>query len=281
MNPYYDFVDFLKPKPFNTEGYLTGKLQLKIKTLVPLFIGSGIEYYNDDNELYKCFIHCNNKPVIPGSTIKGVLRTISQGVSYSCVEVDKSITEDLPFINKNCRCIVCKTYGKMGLKGMVNFGDFLLETGEKDFIKIPIQMSPDITKREVYYKNNKLIGIKFYRHGDYRIANLDKEKAILLEVVMENATFKGEIIFHNLNKTQLELLCYSLGLDKSITPKIGGNKSGYFGSCSFEVIKSVIGKNEFDTNDYAKRYGEDSNDIKANKLKLSEILDYKNKVMEL
>mgnify|MGYP001019725098 CR=1 FL=1 len=278
MSESYDFVDFLgQVKPFNEAGNLSGKLHLYIKPLTPIFIGAGYED-RDGDLLYKCFQRYNDMPVIPGSTLKGVLRTISEAVSYSCVEVSRDIERDLPFRNRSdCNCIVCKTYGRMGQKGCVNFGDFILKEGTTEKIKIPVLLGPHVENREVYYKNGKLRGIKFYRHGDYRKV---ENTRIPVEAVMPGSVFEGEIIFYKVHKKQLMLLCYSLGLDGSFQLKIGGNKSGFFGSCEVEVKESYYANGlQFDTVKFARSYGENDINIQKNKHRLSDILDYKSSIV--
>lgn len=278
MSESYDFVDFLgNIKPFNEKGSLSGKLHLNIKTLTPIFINSGYEDHDGDL-LYRCFQKYCGKPVIPGSTLKGVLRTISQAVSYSCVDVSRNIERDLPFRNNyDCSCIVCKTYGKMGEKGCVSFGDFPLKEGATEILKTPVLMSPHVEKREIYYMNGKLRGIKFYRHGDYRKV---ENARIPVEAVMPGSVFEGEITFQDMHEKQLMLLCYSLGLDGSFALKIGGNKPGYFGSCEVQVIEAYFrDSTQFNSVEYAKKYGKSDAHIKANMDKLSQILDYRDSIV--
>ncbi|HHW00804.1 MAG TPA: hypothetical protein GXX36_14800 [Clostridiaceae bacterium] len=278
MSIFYDFVEFLGPaKSFNEQGNLSGKMVLNIKTLTPLFIASGYED-RDGKVLFRCFERFGSTPVIPGSSLKGVLRTISQAVSYSCVEVDRKIKKDLPFQYFDCSCIVCSTFGKMGKKAKVRVEDQKLVQGQMEIIRIPIQMGPNVNIRQIYYKNGKLKGIKFYRHGDYRI--IEKAK-IPVEAVKEGAIFEGELFFEDLHQKQLELLCYSLGLDNSFQLKIGNNKSGFFGSCKVEVKKAMLNGSVFRPEEYAKNYGKGDRKIENNKNKLSEILDFRNMVKSL
>lgn len=277
MSIFYDFVDFLKPSSFNENGELRGKVSLRLKTLTPLFIGSGSEDRAGEI-LYKSFQRYCNRLVIPGSTLKGVLRTISQAVSYSCVEVSPAIRKDLPFPSEACNCIVCRTYGKMGLKGRISFGDLLLVSGQTEIIKIPLQMNPNIEKREVYYQDGKLRGIKFYRHGDYRLL---PGAEIPVEAAQPDSIFEGELIFQEISAAQLELLCYSLSLDGSFQLKIGGNKSGFFGSCIVEVKEAILDGKDFDPHTYACNYRNRDEKIAANQQKLTEILSYQNRVTEL
>ncbi|MCX7921555.1 MAG: RAMP superfamily CRISPR-associated protein [Clostridia bacterium] len=276
MSIYYDFVEFLKPESYtDKKGELSGKLSLEIKTLAPVFVGSGYEE-EENGLLYKAFQKYQGQFVIPGSSLKGVLRTISQAVSYSCVDVEKEIINDLPFqrCTKDNGCIVCRTYGKMDYKGSVSYRDFNLRHGQSQIIRIPMQMSPNIKKKDVYYKNGKLRGIKFYRHGDYRqIPNAE----VPVQAVMPGAVFGGEIVFQEIHREQLELLCYSLGLDGSFQLKVGANKSGFFGSCKIEVknaffIQKDLTRQAFDACEYARNYRNNDDIVKKNKQKLSEIL---------
>ncbi|RCX13508.1 CRISPR/Cas system CSM-associated protein Csm3 (group 7 of RAMP superfamily) [Anaerobacterium chartisolvens] len=275
MSQFYDFVEFLGPRSFNESGSLNGRIRLEITTQTPIFIGSGYEEI-EEGELWKCFQRYGGSPVIPGSTLKGVMRTISQCVSYSCASVDRK--RDLPFSTGMCNCIVCKTYGKMGLKGCVSFGEFVSQNAETGKVLIPIQMTPDISKREIYYKGDKLRGIKLYRHGDYRLL---ENAQVPVEAVMEGAVFKGELMFSGLHGRQLELLCYSLGLDGSFIPKIGGNKAGFFGSCEISAGYAYMNHNTFDPCEYAKKYGISDLQIAKNKQKVSEILGYGSRVKEI
>lgn len=279
MSIYYDFVDFLKPRRFESKRRdLSGKLLLHIKTLTPLHIGSGKEERRQ-NQLYKSFIRYKGEPVIPGSTVKGVLRTVSEAVSYSCVQVHKGLKEKLPFSIANCSCMVCETYGRQGLKGSIIFRDFLLRRGDMKIIKIPKLFKPQINKKEIYYnKDGHLRGIKFYKHGDYTII---KKAVIPVEAVKENALFDGEILFESIHQEQLELLCYALGLDKSFQLKIGGNKAGFFGSCQVEVKEAFLNGESFRPYEYACNYKKHDYDVVKNKKKLSEILSYNNRVTTL
>lgn len=269
----YDFVEFAgQIKPFKEKGYISGRINLNIHTLSPLYIGSGYED-SKDGMLYKTFLRYRGVPVIPGSTVKGVVRTISEAVSYSCIDVAKN-GEKLPFENKKkCDCIACKTFGRMGYKGRISFSDFILEKGDIEIIKVAKLMSPQIKKGSMYYKGDKYRGIKFYRHGDY---NALEAGEIPLETVLEKSVFKGQIIFHDVHEKQIELICYSLGLDESFYPMIGGNKPGYFGSCRFEIDTYEFSKEGIEPLISAKKYGVEDKVLEKNKSKLSEILSIRN-----
>lgn len=278
MNEYsnspvsYKFVPFPgRVDSFRKEGNLTGRIKLKITTLAPLFISSGYEDSTGD-QLFRSFEQLDNKPVIPGSSLKGAIRTISEAVSYSCVTVEQQNRHLLPFvIPQDCKCICCKTYGKMGWKSSVELGDFRLEQGDYEIIHIPRMMSPNPLMSSYLDKAGKFKGIKFYSSMDYKeVENAE----IPVQAVIPGAEFRGEVIFKELHNEQLELLCYALGLDNSFKPKIGANKPNGFGKCQITATYAEFrdGKQEFNPKDFALKYGISDEKITANKKLLSEIL---------
>jgi CRISPR-associated protein Csm3 len=88
--------------------------------------------------------------------------------------------------------------------------------------------------------------------------------------------FEGDIIFRDFHREQLELLCYSLGLDGSFSPKIGGNKPNGFGRVRISILRAEFrtheGKVEFDPMEYASDYAVNDEKIEANKKLISQIL---------
>ena len=119
----------------------SGKLKLKITTLVPLHIGSGRYHYENGIFQYS-FIRKNGQPVIPGSSFRGAVRSVLEAVSHSCVAIRGGINENLlgralpPQNNNSCTtyqdaCPACRLFGlakgKGSSKGLVEFTDFIAE----------------------------------------------------------------------------------------------------------------------------------------------------------
>jgi CRISPR/Cas system CMR subunit Cmr6 (Cas7 group RAMP superfamily) len=99
INPY-NFVRLPneKGKADKTEGQLSGSFDIEIKTKTPLFIANSsqpadnapmIFYTNstiDANSTDKCY-----EPVIPGSSIRGVVRSMHEALFKSCLsQIDDS-----------------------------------------------------------------------------------------------------------------------------------------------------------------------------------------------
>lgn len=263
MSKPYAFIPCLESrkldpyKYFKNEELVTGKMTLELTVIKPIFIADGTFIKPDSKgELVKKFISYKDEKVVPGSSLKGVVRSIAEIVSYSCH-------------NQNCNCISCLTFGKLGFKGRVCFGDFFFKEGQVKTIYIPQLMKPNKWFRDK---------AKFYYHGN---KNVLETGTVAVEAVMPEAKFVGDITFKDITKEQLELICYSLGLDKTFCLKIGYNKPGYFGSCKINSLKAKIGEDTFEPEVYAKAWGKnyskkEQEEIEHNKKLLRDILDYNN-----
>lgn len=267
MSKPYSFIPCLEVKELDLHKYfkdkelLTGKMTLELTVVKPIFIADGTFIKSDNkDELVRKFVSFKGEKVIPGSTLKGVVRSIAEIVSYSCQ-------------TQNCNCISCLTFGKLGFKGRACFEDFFLKDGQVQTMYIPQLMQP-----KKWFRDK----VKFYYHGD---KNVLETGTIAVETVMPEAKFVGNIYFKDISEEQLQLICFSLGLDKTFFLKIGYNKPGYFGSCKVDSIETIIEKDSdkysFDTEVYAKAWGKnyskkEQEDIENNKKLLRDILDYNN-----
>lgn len=133
----------------------SGKLNLKITVVTPLHIGGKQQDYDENGNVIKRQMRRNKKMIIPGSSLKGVIRSIAEAVSYSCaVKVpDLMLEKILPANNnqscfniKDGLCITCSIFGMMSksesYKGKVNFGEFVLENNKSIYKKIPLLETP-------------------------------------------------------------------------------------------------------------------------------------------
>lgn len=272
MSKPYSFIPFLPMKEYTETGSETGKINIKVETLTPIHISSG--HLEEENDLlYKQFIRLNNIPIIPGTSLKGCIRTIAEAVSYSCYLKSKGV-DHKKFsqykFDKNNNCIICNMFGAMGKRSKIRFGDlYINETDVKEklsILKIPQFHNPR-PDTPLYYQDGKYKGYKFYHHGDNKI--LEKGK-VAYEFIDKGATFEGSIWFENMTKFQVNLLCFSLGLNGSIQPKLGYAKPAYYGS-----IK--ITTDDAKWVEAAHQYQNASNqEIKKNIHRLKEILNYEN-----
>lgn len=116
---------------------LTGKITLELSALTPLHIGSG-SYRMIDGQLVQAFLRDGEIPVIPGSSLKGVVRSLAEACSRSClprppVKNNSRLENALPpgvrtRCNDKAACITCRLFGFVGrgksYRGRVVFGEF-------------------------------------------------------------------------------------------------------------------------------------------------------------
>lgn len=161
----YDFVPLLDKCARNTmtnqntiqRGMYSGKLNLSIKTLAPIHISQGVLGFNSDKtELGDLMIRRAGKIVIPGSSLKGLIRSIAEAVSYSCAPKSpapriQKLNDAYPGGNRGrCRdqelCITCSMFGTVeagfSYKSKLSFGEFKLPENSTEFLRIPDLQSP-------------------------------------------------------------------------------------------------------------------------------------------
>ena len=151
-------------KPHNRfdRDTFSGKLKIQLNAKTMLHIGDGqVEVLADDGGLLHKMMRRNGQVVIPGSSVKGMVRSIAEAVSHSCAVKlpDPKLQEmkcALPSSNKEqCQttdriCPACSIFGmafdKAGYRGKVVFGEF---TGEL----APKILEYEISAQEAPFKN--------------------------------------------------------------------------------------------------------------------------------
>ncbi len=276
MSKSYDFVPFLECKPYNSQDKnYDGVIPIKIRTLTPIHLSFGEYSIDKQNRIFKPFTRINDSLVIPGSSIKGVIRSIAEAISYSCYtpsgQLDRERLPDKRHPNRDSNCIICHMFGTMSHKSKVYFSDSYIREGTSQIIGLPASFPPRPTSLSYHDEEGKYKGHKFYKHG---ILGIQARGDILYEYVLEDSEFQGQVRFNGLTDEQVQLLCFSLGLSGDIQPKIGFGKGHYYGSISIESEGKWIDK--------AKEYKEIKNaDISGNIAKIIEILNFNNAVKSL
>ncbi len=219
-------------------GHLvTGTLQGVILARSPIHIASGqIELTGKQPPLMKAHFRCNGRLTIPGSSLKGAVRSIVEAISSppSCLRVTRARTAEQPPNVQACAekerlCVACRMFGAMGYLGQVRFHDAVLEAGEPIIIPTPSLFAPR-TREQLYVVGGKVVGRKFYRHGTLARGNVP------LEACAPGSRFHLRADFDNLSNAQLGLLLIALGQgEPTLHPKLGGAKPACCGSVEVNI----------------------------------------------
>jgi CRISPR/Cas system CSM-associated protein Csm3 (group 7 of RAMP superfamily) len=251
----YDFVPFPKRRPNREKGagqnklnpcLLSGTLELTLRTLTPVHVGLGYsDFIKAGNQEYLAALQAS-KPVreadavrrrylIPGSSIKGAVRSIVEAITRSCIRITQG--RHRPYIPQgyggcmsvNDLCIACRLFGAQDYQGHVSFEDAVAPKGSLVLLGTPLLWTPARGGRGLpprYLERDRAKGRKFYRHA--RPASGADPRAC----IKSGAELPLRIHFLNLSEAELGVLLTALGLhpDHPFPIKLGGGKPVGLGS---------------------------------------------------
>lgn len=234
---------------------LTGQLKL-IFTVVSeyLFVGSGSyecdpKHGNRRPDVWYTFYRLNGRICVPGTSIKGAIRAITEAISNSCVS-HKRPNENISSkshnhckydskksVSDNRLCPACRLFGTTGYRGRVYFTDFFPDR----------EITTEIVKIGELWEPKRFIPSKrrFYKHSIFKpIKDTFPEKNFrFVEAVWKEAKFNGSLIFENVTEAELGLIFHALGWElseegvkQSFYPKLGGAKPRCFGAVKFTPV---------------------------------------------
>ena len=216
----------------------TGQIQGTIEALSPIHIGSGIIDLGQDVELIKTAVRTSENVVIPGSSLKGAIRSVVEAISESCVcKVSGRIRRAVPRDFAECRqkerlCVACRMFGAMGFQGNVAVQDAPQIEGE-----IVTKLVPELYAPGRYQHGMRDIpGRKFYMHG--QVASGETP----VEACEVGSKFRFVVQIDNLRQAEWGLLFTALGHHPNhpFKIKIGGAKPVCFGSIDFQLERIQI-----------------------------------------
>ena len=111
------------------ERHITGQIHGTIEALSPIHIGSGVIDLGEDVELIKTAVRTNENVVLPGSSLKGAIRSAVEAISESCVcKVSRNTRYALSRDFMECRqrgrlCVACRMFGAMGFQSNIAIQD--------------------------------------------------------------------------------------------------------------------------------------------------------------
>lgn len=258
------FGDELAPKPFNfvpfagkterrsvpghdyvASDHYSGQLVYQLEALTPIFVGDGSYALGKDvgfpaEKVIRPFYRVKQVPTIPGSSLKGVARSITEAISPSCITATRVAPGRLPegvelaqSYRSGCKpthsCPACSIFGRMNQLGKARFGDAKLVGGRKlQTFRLAPLYAPQAFKSPPGYlgKKKKFKGLKFYHHSQPS----ESERQPPVEVIPKGRKVQGQVDFENLTAAEMGLLFFALGMDGSIALKLGGGKPLGLGS---------------------------------------------------
>lgn len=242
---------------------LSGKITLRLTVTTTTFVASGLTVLGSDLSsqtknipLVKTSIEQERHLVIPGSSLKGVIRATYEAITRSCLckvstsyrQGDKTVKINSPKGYQECKvtkegirkrevkvCPACQISGAIGWQGLVHLTDARCERIGFTTGFMPSLYSPN-PQRQEYYTENVIAGRKFYYHFTKVVD--EGERGIDVQQAGTDYTFATCLSFMNLTKEQLGTLLIVLGQDSNhrIALKVGGGKPIGMGTMTVDVL---------------------------------------------
>jgi CRISPR/Cas system CSM-associated protein Csm3 (group 7 of RAMP superfamily) len=218
------------------DGTVSGVLRGALVARTPIHVASGQLEMADDPHypLVKAHVRSIGRPVVPGSSLKGCIRSIVEAITPSCVRITRAKDRQLPDGLQGCShkeslCLACRMFGSLGYQGLVRFSDAVLTEGETEISAAPPLYMPRGRERR-YFRGGMVAGRKFYQHGEPAAGDVP------LEVCPEGSRLEFTLHFDNLRPAELGVLLLALGQgEPRLYPKLGGAKPACRGSAVVEV----------------------------------------------
>jgi CRISPR/Cas system CSM-associated protein Csm3 (group 7 of RAMP superfamily) len=217
--------------------HINGRLDGVLVARSPVHVASGLLEPRTDRQypLVKAQFRVNGQPAIPGTSLKGCIRSILEAISSSAVTATRAQIprEAQPSRANDNLDVAQRLFGAMGYQGQVRFSDVVAET---DMLKIEPTTQLFRPRREAlqaYYDGRQVKGRKFYMHGELAKGDLP------LETCPVGTRFVFRVDFANLTAGELGLLLIALGLgEPRFWPKLGGGKPACLGTV--EVVERTL-----------------------------------------
>jgi CRISPR/Cas system CSM-associated protein Csm3 (group 7 of RAMP superfamily) len=270
MNPY-DFVRFperVRRTSVQTHHALhghQGMIHCRLTAITPLFIPS-TQVGRGGQQFLTKRVHGRDIPIIPGSSLKGAIRSVAEAVSSSCIglsgelfdrnRVSATYQGKLPEELATCTnilrlCPACRLFGMVSNQGhflgKVSPSDATTEAGQfqvgSPIILRPL-MEPKPRHQAFYLPGGKVAGRKFYFHhaGLPKIttqATSFTKTIVPLEGLDAHAqprtVFEFDVHFTNLTEDEYTLLLFALVLTDTMRHKVGGGKPHGLGTVRIEA----------------------------------------------
>lgn len=233
----------------------SGWLDVQLLTLRPLQVATGITDFvrtsrGEQLMLTQCAIdridldnpdRLISTTVLPGSSLKGAVRSLVEALSGSCVLTVGRLTRAarpsrLTSCNKaSALCPACRLFGAQDYQGQVSLADAIVPPGSLAVIGTPLLWAPARSRGRglppLYLARGEIKGRKLYEH---RQVTSGPDPRM---VIKENVIIPLRINITNLTRAELGLLLTALGQHPQypFCIKLGGGKPVGLGSVEVRV----------------------------------------------
>lgn len=162
-----------------------GRLEITIKAITPLHFGQG-DLLKDKDVFVHALARENGRAAYPGTSFKGMIRSVFEAVSNSCILMrpfQKEFQNVFPQKSCNCNnntrvCPACSVFGMLGRKGKLTFTSFRAEEKiQTQRLVIPELQSPFRNYPKGSKGGNERLYYGAFKDKDgIEIANMDKEE---------------------------------------------------------------------------------------------------------
>jgi len=276
----YDFVPFSPDSPkkaspprHDTYSGMSGELSCSLTALTPLLVKGSDTGTGDKRRPYYPLENGRYTPIIPGTSLKGMVRSIFEVLTNSCVGLAAEGKRLVPSSHQKCPnrgelCPACRTFGYLKKgdedvhRGLVNIGQATLQNDASTIspLHLPALYGPNVTIQQggrtvtntrYYGSVNDPNGRKFYLHhkafeDGFPHATQRRDYVQPLE---EGAEFAFKVTFENLSSDLLAAVVASLTLSdraetgsgqEKVRHKLGYGKPAGLGSVNIEIERAAL-----------------------------------------
>lgn len=199
---------------------LSGTIGLGVTTVDPIHIGAGGDAFLQMREgavVARAMLRFNGRPVIPGSSLKGSIRSLAEVLAGGCG------------LDSQCKgCITCSLFGHAN-----NNQPFAARVGFDDAVPAPVrdgsEPAPEgLSRLPVAWAPRLSRGRRIYK-----VPTSTPNGPVPYEVVAPGALFVTRMRIVNLSEAELGLVALCLGMDGTFAPRIGGGKFAGMGRVTF------------------------------------------------
>ncbi|MGH8658210.1 MAG: RAMP superfamily CRISPR-associated protein [Gammaproteobacteria bacterium] len=268
----YDFVPLVGEAPDRNKETrlhhkfhsLNGRMECTLTARTPLFVPRGQAYRTERSRAHETltfFRDTQRCPAIPGTSLKGVIRSVAEAAANACLILPNRLSYerqrveyDLPPGFRACNdlkrlCPACHLFGMLNrgtvFAGNVTVGDATAQPGYKmqrftlAVLSAPKPRHVAFYSKEIDRNKPPVRGRKFYYHhrqGPQLRAERDGQNKTV-EAVLPGAVFTFEVEYINLTDEDLNLLLFALVLWEDTCHKIGMGKPIGLGSAKIRITE--------------------------------------------